>query len=149
MNFKVIVAGALTYFVVTMIVGMGVSGPLIHEGMLDPTYMETNDFWRPELRTDPPDVAAIMPMWITNGLITALVVAALYTWLLPAMGEGAGWQKGMKYGVLLSVLLATFMLGWSGVFNLPASLWAWWAVDGLVHNLPGGAALGWVVQKLS
>ena len=148
MNLKLIVGGALAYFVVTMIIGMGVSGPIIHEGFLEPAYDANEAFWRPELRTDPPDMAALMPMWITKGLISALVIAALYGWLSPAMGTGPGWQKGMKFGLLVSVFGAIFMLDWSGVFDLPDNIWMWWGVDSLLANIPGGAALGWVGQKL-
>jgi hypothetical protein len=41
------------------------------------------------------------------------------------------------------------MLGMSGVFNLPDKVWAWWSVDSLLGYVVGGAALGWVADKVA
>ncbi len=61
MKIKTIVAGAIVFYLVQMIIGMLITGPWIHEGILDSAYQATSAFWRPELRQNPPDMAALMP----------------------------------------------------------------------------------------
>ena len=78
MNWKCIIVGAIVFFIVSNILGMAVSGPLIHEGILDDAYMANESFWRPELTQDPPDMGALMPMWLLNGFIVSLIVAGLW-----------------------------------------------------------------------
>ncbi|MCH8884888.1 MAG: 3-phosphoshikimate 1-carboxyvinyltransferase, partial [SAR324 cluster bacterium] len=72
-----IIGGGILMYVVQFILGM-VSGMFIHEGVLEPLYAATTEFWRPELNQDPPDMAALMPRWIATGLVTALVYAGIY-----------------------------------------------------------------------
>lgn len=147
MNWKLIIAGGLAYYIAAFIVSMA-SGALIHEGILDPLYIATNDFWRPELRQDPPDMAALMPMWITVGLITSFVLAGIYGVFRNAL-IGPAWQRGVKFGLAVWLLQASAMAGWSGVFNLPYSIWLWWAADALIYTLVGSLALGIVAEKLA
>ena len=68
-NIKTIVTGGIVFYVAQFIASM-ITGMFIHEGVLDPLYNATSEFWRPELRSDPPDMAALMPRWITVGLIS-------------------------------------------------------------------------------
>ncbi len=147
MNWKLIIGGGIVYYVAQFVVGM-ISGPLLHEGILDAVYRQHEAFWRPELNQDPPDMAALMPRWISIGLLISFVTAGVYGWLRAAFA-GPGWQKGLKFGVLLWIISATTMAGWSGVFNLPDSLWAWWTAEYLVYYLVGGAALGWFADKFA
>lgn len=146
MNVKCILIGAIVFLIVTNILGMAVSGPLIHEGILDPIYQEHETFWRPELREDPPDMAALMPMWILNGFIVSLIVAWLYC-MFRRCCAGAEWKRGMMFCIYLAIFGCGMMLAWSGVFALPAKLWLWWAVDTLVIYAIGGAGMGWAVGK--
>jgi hypothetical protein len=143
MNLKLILMGALAFLVVTWALGMGVSGPVLHEGILKDVYMSTSSFWRPELQTDPPNMAALMPRWLTMGVISALIIAGVYGAVRSSF-TGPGWKRGLKYGFMLFLLNASLLGGWSGVFNLPDTLWAWWCLEALVMNLAGGLALGWV-----
>ncbi len=147
MNWKLIILGGLAFYGVMFIVSIP-SGMLIHNGVLDAPYRANSEFWRPELNQDPPDMAALMPRWIATGLLTTFVFAAIYGWLRPAF-SGAPWQKGLKFGLLLSVVGCCFMAGWSGVFNLPAKIWMWWGFEQFLYYLPGGAVLGWIGQKLA
>jgi hypothetical protein len=41
------------------------------------------------------------------------------------------------------------MLAWSGVFDLPATIWVWWALEGVGYYVVGGVVLGWVADKLA
>ncbi|MFQ5528517.1 MAG: hypothetical protein ACE5GX_19965 [Thermoanaerobaculia bacterium] len=147
MNWKLIVLGGLAFYVTMFVIAMA-TGPLLHEGILDPLYMENSSFWRPELNQDPPDMASLMPRWITVGLLMAFVQVALYGWIRGGF-SGAPWQKGMKYGLLLSILGCGFMAGFSGIFNLPEKLWLWWGAEQFFYYLPGGAVLGWLGGKLA
>jgi hypothetical protein len=145
MNWKLIVLGGLAMYVVMFVVSFA-TGPIIHEGVLEQAYMDNAQFWRPELNQDPPDVASLMPRWIILGLITTFVIAAIYGVVNKAFA-GPGWMKGLKYGAILSTLMCCYAAGWSGIFNLPNSIWAWWAAESFLYYLPGGAVLGWLGDK--
>ena len=147
MNLKVILIGGVVYYAAQWVVG-AVTGPLIHNGILAEVYQATATFWRPELMQDPPDMAALMPLWITTGLIGAFLSAAVYMWIRPAL-SGAGWQRGVKFGVIAVIFHVAALMSLHGVFNLPAQIWVWWSVEGVAYLVVGGAALGWVAQKLA
>jgi hypothetical protein len=146
-NIKVILLGGLAMYVAEFIVSMATGG-VIHEGVLKELYMANASFWRPELNQDPPDMAALMPRWITAGLITTFIMVAIFDNIRSAL-DGSGLMKGLKYGVILFLFSACFSAGWSGVFNLPDMIWVWWNIEALVIYLVGGAVLGMVVAKLS
>ena len=146
MSWKLIVIGGVVFYIVMFVISFA-TGPLIHGGVLDEAYRANEGFWRPELNQDPPDMTSLMPRWITTGVLTSLVMAAIYGWIRPALGRG--WVAGVKYGVLLSVVGTLFMAGWSGVFNLPDKIWIWWAIEQPLYYIPGGAVLGWLGEKLA
>jgi CubicO group peptidase (beta-lactamase class C family) len=144
-NIKTILLGGLVFYVTMFIISMGL-GPFIHEGVLDPLYMQTNSFWRPELQQDPPDMAALMPRWIATGLLTSFIFVGIYDNIRSAF-SGSGIIKGLKFGLMMGVIYASIGAGWSGVFNLPETIFFWWGVEGLIVYAAGGAALGWYVGK--
>jgi hypothetical protein len=115
---------------------------------LTEAYQANASFWRPELVQQPPDMAALMPRWITTGLISAFLAAAIYDNVRAAF-RGSDAVRGMKFGLIAYIFYASFGAGWSGVFNLPDSIWAWWIFEGIFYYIPGGAALGWTVGKLA
>jgi hypothetical protein len=147
MNLKIILVGGLVFYVVMFVVSFA-TGAVVHQNILMETYRATPEFWRPELNQDPPDMAALMPLWITCGLIASFIAAFVYDWVRAAF-SGAGWQRGIKFGVIVVLFGAYYTLSWSGVFNLPNKVWLWWWLESIVYTLAGAAALGWVVQKLS
>ncbi len=147
MNFKVIILAGLAYFVASFIVGAA-TGPLIHEGVLTEAYLATASFWRPELNEVPPDIAALMPRWIAVGVIVSFILAGIYDQVRSSF-DGSGVVKGLKYGFVLFLINTSYAASMSGVFNLPNEIWGWWTIEGLVYLLIGGAAMGWVTQKLS
>ncbi len=146
-NWKIAFLGGLAYYAAQWIVSF-VTGPLLHEGILVEAYKAHAQFWRPELNQEPPDMAALLPRWITWGLIGAFISAAIYSVLRPALA-GPGWQRGLKFGVIITLLHGAFMAGWSGVFNLPDMIWMWWWAESVFYFLIGGATLGWVAEKLA
>lgn len=146
-NLKVIIVGGVVYYVAQFILSF-ITGPLIHEGVLDETYKAHAAFWRPELMQDPPDMAALLPQWIATGLIASLIAAGIYDNIRSAF-NGSGVVKGVKFGIVVFLLYASTAMGWSGVFNLPQTIWNWWIAEGLLYYVIGGAVLGWIVAKLS
>jgi len=145
LDMKVIIGGGLAMYVVQFIVG-GATGMLIHEGVLDPLYAATTEFWRPELNQDPPDLAALMPRWISVGVLISLVYAGIYDNIRSAL-EGSNIMKGLKYGVLMALFYTMFNMAFSGVFNLPDAIWFWWTLEGFIIYPIGGLALGWFAGK--
>lgn len=147
MNWKIVVLGGLAFFVTTF-VGSMITGAVIHTGILEAAYKANSVFWRPELRGDEPDMAALMPEWILSGIVMGLVVGAIYSFIRPAFG-GAGWKKGLSFGLLLAAFTAAYHLSLSGVFDLPGNIWGWWSIDALILFALGGAVLGIVADKLA
>lgn len=87
-----------------------------------------------------------MPRWIATGLLAAFIQAGIFDNIRSAF-NGSGIVKGLKFGLMFAVIYASFGMAYSGVFNLPDAIWAWWALDGLVVYLAGGLVLGWFVGK--
>lgn len=147
MNLKVTFVGGFAYYLTTFLLSM-VSGPVIHNNILLEAYKAHSGYWRPELNAVPPDMAGLMPLWITTGLVMSFVVACFYAVVRPAL-SGSPWQRGLKFGLGIGVLWATTYAMLFGIFNLPAQIWIWWSAEGLVMGAAGGAVLGLVAQKLS
>ena len=145
MNFKLIIVGGIAMYAVMFVISMA-TGPLIHEGLLDAMYADHSEFWRPELRQDPPDMAALMPRWILVGLVTSCVMAGVYGAVHKAF-EGRGWTKGLRFGVVVSIVACCFCAEWSGLFALPDSLWVIWGLETFLYYVPGGAVLGLLHEK--
>lgn len=146
LNPKNIIVGGIVFYLPMMIVGMAVFGPTIHEGVLEPIYRQTQEFWRPELNEVPPNVEALMLRWVTVGLLMSFLFAGIYDNIRSAF-DGSGVVKGLKYGIMLGLFTAAFCAAYSGVFNLPDMLWFWWSVEALVNYAVGGAVLGWFIGK--
>ena len=145
LDWKVIIGGGVLMYIAQFIVSF-VTGGFIHEGVLDPLYAATTEFWRPELNQDPPDMAALMPRWISTGLLIALVYAGIYDNIKSAF-NGPAMVKGLKFGLMIAVIYALFGLAFSGVFNLPNAIWGWWALEGFIIYPLGGLVLGWFAGK--
>ncbi len=147
LDWKVIIGGGILMYVAQFIVGFA-TGHFIHEGVLDPLYRLTTEFWRPELNQDPPDMAALMPRWISIGLLTSLVYAGIYDNIRSAF-DGSGMIKGLKFGLIMAIIYILFCAAFSGIFNLPNAIWGWWALEGLITFPIGGLVLGWFAGKFA
>jgi hypothetical protein len=149
MNWKIVFVGGVSYyaafFLLSIIGSMFIHSP---EGVLGPIYREFASFWRPELNMDPPDMAALMKMWVPIGLLSAFLMAGIYSVIRSSLA-GAAWQRGLKFGVISWIFGAIAAMGYWGLFNLPNKIWFWWLVEGIWMHLIAGAVLGWVAQKLA
>lgn len=148
MNWKLVIIGGLVFWVVTTLVGMFVTGTIIHQGILDPVYRAHSSFWIPALNQDPPDMAAVMPYWLATALLSSLVVSGIYACVHQSF-SGSGWKKGLVWGLCLGIFSCATLLSFSGLFNLPAQIWIWWGVDAMILYLLGGAAMGWAGQRFA
>lgn len=146
-NIKLILLGGLAYYATQWLVSM-ISGFVIHEGVLDSVYRAVPEFWRPELNEDPPNMGALMPLWITTGLIGAFVGVFIFDNIRAALG-GSAVIKGVKFGFLMALFYASICAGFNGIFNVPETIWAWWAIEGFIIFMIGGAVLGWVTPKIA
>ena len=145
-NWKIILIGGIVFYAVTWTISM-LTCPFIHEGFMTSLYESTASFWRPELTQDPPDMAALMPRWIASGLVTSFIFAGVYGSIRSAL-DGPAWKKGLTFGVILTLIGASFNLQMSGFFNLPDDIWMWWCIELPAYYLPSGIALGWLAEKL-
>ena len=147
MNWKIIVLGGLAFWVTAFICSLA-TGQIIHVGILDEIYKAAPQFWRPELNADPPDMGALMPEWILSGVVTGMVIGAIYCFVRPAF-DGPGWNKGLRIGLLLAAFTAAYHLSLSGVFDVDGKIWLWWSIDAIIIYAIAGAVLGLVAEKLA
>lgn len=149
MNWKIVLIGGVAYYVVFFLLSF-VGGALIHspEGVLGPLYRDYASFWRPELNATPPDMATLMKMWVPVGILSSLLLAGIYS-VVRSSFAGAGWVRGVKFGVVAWIFGLVAALGYWGLFNLPTKIWAWWLLEGIWMHLIAGAVLGLVAEKLS
>jgi hypothetical protein len=146
MNWKLIIVGAIVFWLVSNILGMAVTGPLIHEKILDAEYKANLSFWLPELREDPPDMGALLPKWLLNSFLISLVVAGIYSCVHDAF-SGSGLKKGFIWGLSMGIFSWALMNSYAGVFDLPSKIWLWWGIDGMIMFTISGAVMGWAGEK--
>ena len=145
LNPKNIIMGGIAFYLTTFVVSMGL-GPFLHEGILEPLYDQTREFWRPELNEDPPNLGALMPRWVTVGVLMSLLFAGIYDNIRGGL-DGGAIARGLKFGVMLGLIQASFCAAYSGVFNLPDQIWLWWMLEGFLSYAVGGIVIGWVIGK--
>jgi hypothetical protein len=97
---------------------------------------------------DPPDMMALMKMWVPIGLLSAFLLSGVYSVIRSSL-TGSGLQRGLKFGVISWIFALVSTMGYWGVFNLPNDIWMWWLVEGIWMHLIAGAVLGLVAQKLA
>jgi len=149
MNWKIVFIGGVVYYLTFFLLSM-VGGSFIHspEGVLGALYKETASFWRPELQAEPPDMVALLKIWVPTGLLSSLLLAGIYSVIRSSL-MGSAIVRGVKFGVIGWIFGAVAVLGYWGVFNLPTKIWAWWLIEGIWMHLIAGAVLGWVAQKVA
>ena len=57
-----------------------------------------------------------------------------------AMGVATGITMEFQFGVITSYSIhytKLYEAGWSGVFNLPETIWVWWNIEGILYYVIG------------
>lgn len=149
MNWKIVFVGGLVYYIALFVLSM-IGSMFIHspDGVLGPIYKEFASFWRPELNADPPDMMALMKMWVPVGLLSSFLLAGVYSVIRSSLA-GSAVMRGVKFGVISWIFAAVAAMGYWGVLNLPNEIWTWWLIEGVWMHLIAGAVLGFVAQKLA
>lgn len=149
MNIKFVLLGGIAYFLVTQIIG-AISGSLVHGpgGALEATYKTYAAMWRPELNATPPDLMALMPLWLTTAAVNALLVAAVFDLIRTSLSGGAVAQ-GLRFGLTVSLIMVGLYGLYFGIFALPPKVWIFWGVEGLLSYCLGGIGLAWVGAKFN
>ena len=132
MNFGRVASAA----VVAWIVYLGLS-PLVNNVLLADLYAQHARVFRPAAE-----------MNLAFGLGAALIGFFVFAYAYAVGYEGGpGAAEGLRYGVLVGLLLATFSVAWNYVV-LPVSgaLAAAWIVDVIVEMAIYGTAVGLVYQ---
>lgn len=148
MNIKLVLLGGIAYFLFAQIIG-AISGPLVHGpgGALDATYKMNSAMWRPELNATPPDLMALMPLWLTTAAINSLIVAVVFDLIRPSLSGGAIAQ-GLRFGITVGLIMAGLFGLYFGIFALPAKVWVFWGVEGFLTYCIGGMALAAISNRL-
>ena len=132
MNFGRVAAAALAAWVVYLGVG-----PLVNNVLLADLYAQHARVFRPQAE-----------MNVAFGLAAALAGFFVFAYAYAKGYEGgAGVVEGLRYGVVVGLLLAAFSVAWNYVV-LPVSgaLAAAWIVDVIVEMAIYGAVVGLVYK---
>ena len=132
MNFGRVAAAAIAAWILYL----GLS-PLVNNVLLADLYARHASVFRPESE-----------MNLTFGLGATLIGFFVFAYAYAKGYEGgSGAVEGLRYGVLIGLLLATFSVAWNYVV-LPVSgvLAAAWIVDVIVEMAIYGAAVGLIYK---
>ena len=132
MNFGRVGASALVGWVVYLAIS-----PLVNNILLADLYAQHARVFRPEAEMNP-----------TFGLGATLVGFFVFAYAYAKGYEGgAGAVEGLRYGVIVGLLLACFAVAWNYVV-LPVSgtLAAAWIVDAIVEMALYGVAIGLIYK---
>lgn len=146
MKLKITLVGGLVHYLTLFVVSMA-TAMITHEGILKEVYKATASFWRPELQAEPPDMAALMPLWIGTGLVVSFITAGIYSAFRSAL-NGPGWRRGLLFGLAVGLLYAGMHASLYGVFNLPAFIWEVWALEGIFLSAVACLAMGASVRNM-
>lgn len=146
MKLKIVLVGGLVHYITLFVASMA-TAMITHEGMLNDAYKATASFWRPELQSEPPDMAALMPLWISTGLVVSLVTAGIYSVFRTSL-DGPGWRRGLLFGIALGLLYAGMYASLYGVFNLSGFIWVVWALEGTFLSVVACIAMGASVRNM-
>ncbi len=100
-------------------------------------YEETSNLWRAQ-----EDVKMWM-VWIAD-----LIFAFLFCYIYTKGYEGKGWAEGLKYGLLIGLLMTIPMSMIMYAFSpIPGKLAFYWFLTGMFEYLVCGLVLGLIYKK--
>jgi hypothetical protein len=134
MNFARLALAAVAAWVLYMAMGY-----LVHGVLLRDTYLQYAGVMRPEAEAN-----AILP--VNFGLVLVGFFAFAYAYAKGYEG-GSGLQEGLRFGVLVAIMLCTFVSIWQYmVWPAGRGLLAAWLVDYVVEFALYGMVVG-VIYK--
>jgi hypothetical protein len=134
MNFKRVALAALAAWVLYLCLGF-----LVHGVLLKDTYMHYTGVMRPEA-----DANAILPIGFGAALVGFFAFAYAYA---RGYEGGNGVQEGLRFGVLVAILLCAFGSVWEYMmWPITARLLAAWVVDFIVEFAIYGMVVGLIYK---
>ena len=134
MNFARLTMAAIAAWVLYMAMGY-----LVHGVLLRDTYLQYAGVMRPEAEAN-----AILPF--NFGLVLVGFFAFAYAYAKGYEG-GSGLQEGLRFGVLVAIMLCTFVAIWQYmVWPAGRGLLAAWLVDYVVEFALYGMVVGMIYK---
>jgi hypothetical protein len=134
MNFMRVAMAALAAWVLYMVMGY-----LVHAVLLRDLYMQYSGLMRPEAQAQ-----AILP--VNFGVVLVGFFAFAYAYAKGYEG-GNGLQEGLRFGVLVGIMLCTFGTIWEYmVWPVGRRLLAAWLIDYIVEFALYGIVVGLVYK---
>lgn len=129
---KKVLFGAVILFVL-----FNIGSYVIHQVLLSADYRAQDKLWRPDMADK---------MWIFQ--IIFLVQAYFLSFLFSRGYEGRGWIEGLRFGVILGLLIEIpAAYGMYAILPIPYWLALKSFVFGLIEITAAGLALGFIFQK--
>ena len=126
MNNKTFWIGFVVVYVVMQALGF-----VIHEVMMGDTYEELASIFRPDA-----EMNDMMWMMMVSGAVTMYMFCYIFT----RGYEGKGIMEGVRYGVLVSFLMAgAWAIDPHVIYPVPADVATIWLVSGFVSFIIAGA----------
>ena len=136
MNFPRVAAAAVAAWILYMVMGY-----LVHGLLLADLYRQSSAVMRPE-----PDANAILPF--NFGLVLIGFFAFAYAYAKGYEG-GSGLHEGLRFGVLISIMLCTFVSIWQYmIWPATAGLLTAWLIDYVVEFALYGMVVGVMYKPL-
>jgi hypothetical protein len=134
MNFTRVALAAVAAWVLYMVMGYIVHGVLLRD-----IYMQYSGVMRPEAQA-----SAILP--VNFGIVLVGFFAFAYAYAKGYEG-GSGLQEGLRFGVLVGIMLCTFASIWQYmVWPVGRRLLAAWLIDYIVEFALYGIVVGLVYR---
>lgn len=111
----------------------------INNVMLAPMYHATASVWRPQ-----PEMMQRLWLFFVNYAVLALVFTYIYTRGIEKKKPVFG--QGVRFGLLMGVLIGCGSLVWYVVLPIPAALAFWWFAVALFESVVAGALVA-VIYK--
>lgn len=136
MNNKTFWIGCVVVFVVLQAIGF-----VVHGVMMAPTYQELAAIFRPEAQMN--DM-----MWMM--MLSAAVTVYMFCYIFTKGYEGKGIMEGVRYGALVSFLMAgAWSIDQHVIYPLPADVATIWLVSGFVSFMIAGGVFAAIYKPES
>ena len=124
--------------VIAVFIAWSILDFLIHGVLLESTYQETANLWRPEDEMN-------MPLMSIVTLVFSICFVTIYSYLI----EPKSLSLGIKYGLILGIATGVSMgFGSYCYMPIPLSLAFGWFIASLVEITLAGIIVGYMVKSL-